>query len=352
MIISIGVLAHNEASVIGETLASLLAQSIFAEDDRTVSSVEVIVLPNGCTDATAGMAERALSAAKPAASRPFAHSVISLDAADKGAAWNFFVHQASRGDADVLVLLDADIEFASANTVSDCLQILAEDSHVQVAVDTPLKHAVKEPDPNWRQRLSIYSSARAVSSAPAAICGQFYCGRSAALREIWMPAGLPVEDGYVLALVTTDGFRQQVDLSRVARAPSAAHYYHGEASLRGLIRHESRIIVGTAVNSYFLWNFLQFSTPKDGPPAGLVVRERLREDPTWFDQVVRSHIAARGAWVLPRGMLFRRFSPFQPRHLSDLPRQLVASLAGFALDAPAMLLANRVLKRGQGQHYW
>ena len=62
MIVSIGMLAYNEAAGIGKTISSLLAQSVFREASAAaqVSAWEIVVVPNGCTDDTAQVAEVAL----------------------------------------------------------------------------------------------------------------------------------------------------------------------------------------------------------------------------------------------------------------------------------------------------
>ena len=63
MIVSIGMLARNEAARIAHTLRSLLQQSVFCADGRTLPAAEweLIVVPNGCSDATAEAARAALA---------------------------------------------------------------------------------------------------------------------------------------------------------------------------------------------------------------------------------------------------------------------------------------------------
>ena len=67
MIVSIGMLARNEAARIAQTLRSLLQQSVFRADGNSPAAQwELIVVPNGCTDATAEAARAALAQLLPA----------------------------------------------------------------------------------------------------------------------------------------------------------------------------------------------------------------------------------------------------------------------------------------------
>ena len=66
MIVSVGMLAMNEAGRIANTLRSLFQQSVFAEA-RTLPDAhwELIVVPNGCSDATAEVARTVLAQCAP-----------------------------------------------------------------------------------------------------------------------------------------------------------------------------------------------------------------------------------------------------------------------------------------------
>src|SRR5829696_5509012 len=91
--ISIVIPAHNEANVIGRCLASLL-------DGAAEGELDVVVVCNGCTDATADVARRAGPAVR----------VIETDVPSKSNALNLG-DRAARGfprfyvDADVVVPL-------------------------------------------------------------------------------------------------------------------------------------------------------------------------------------------------------------------------------------------------------
>ena len=102
MRVDIGVFAHNEAKGIADMVARLLAQDLSGLEAR------ILVLANGCTDATADLA-RAAGA-----------EVADLAEGGKSRTWNRFVHDLSRGEAQLLVFADADIDFPAP----DCLRRL------------------------------------------------------------------------------------------------------------------------------------------------------------------------------------------------------------------------------------
>lgn len=354
MIVSIGMLAYNEASGIAKTIASLLAQSVFHAGAPTasVSEWEIIVVPNGCTDDTARVADEALRIGM--AGTPnvqVAYSVRVLDQGGKSNAWNHYIHEFSRRDADVIVMMDTDIEFGHTDTILNCLTELRSNAHAKVVVDLPLKDFVKKAKLSWIERLSVRSSSDKLNST-VAIAGSFYCASAETLRQIWMPVGLSGEDGFLRSMIVTDLFRSEPDVRRVARAANASHYYEGLTSLRSIFHHELRMVIGTALNCYFTWDFLLFATDADGPGAGVLIRNRLAADPDWYRRLMANQIRNHGLFVLPRGMLFRRLGSLRGIGWRRALRRLPMALAGTLLDIPVYWVANRKLRSGQALGFW
>ncbi|MGH7106292.1 MAG: hypothetical protein ACREFT_07260, partial [Acetobacteraceae bacterium] len=179
--------------------------------------------------------------------------------------------------------------------------------------------------------------------------GQFFAARAEALRRIWMPKGLSVEDGFLGAMLVTNCFREAEDRARIIRAPAASHYYETLSSIGAIFRHELRLVIGTALNCYLLWDFLHFATDPTGDGAGELIRRHLERDPAWYEKLMVNSIRARGWWVLPGGMLFKRFAGRKGR--LDV-KWLLKALVGFALDLPVCLAANRRIKRLDAIGYW
>lgn len=353
-IVSIGILAHNEERRIARTIRSLLDQSVFGarSGELAVAHWELVIVANGCTDATVRVAEDAIRERATLVSKnKLTFAIHDIPVPGKSNAWNRYVHEFSRQDATYIVMLDADIEFNERDTVFNALRVLEENPGVHVAVDRPLKHFVRKSRPSLLERLSLRFSAERLER-PAAIAGSFYCARADTLRQIWLPRGLPVEDGFIKAMVITDMFRAEPDQARIARAADASHYYEGLTSLRAIFRHEIRMVVGTTINCYLTWDFLKFATDPTGPGAGELIRRLTEHDPDWCAKYVRNEIRQRGLWVLPRGLVFHRLVRLGPLPLRRKIAKLPLALVGFLFDALVCVAANSVLRRGRGLDFW
>ncbi len=354
MIVSIGMLAFNEAGGIGKTIASLLAQSVFhgAAEAAAVSVWEIVVVPNGCTDDTARVADEALRGALPALiGVSVSHSVRVLTQGGKSNAWNHYIHEISHRDADVIVMIDTDIEFGSPDTVLNCLAELRSNAQAKVVVDLPLKDFVKKTKLSLIEKLSVRTSSIQLGGA-VGISGQFYCASADTLRQVWMPPGLSGEDGFLKGMIVTDFFRSEPDMRRIARAANASHYYEGLTSLRSIFHHELRMVIGTCLNCYFMWDFLKFATDPNGPGAGALIRSRLAADPTWYRRTIENQIRNRGCFVIPRDMLLRRFTSLRGVGWNRALRRLPVVLVGTLVDIPTYWRANRKLRSGRALGFW
>jgi glycosyltransferase involved in cell wall biosynthesis len=354
MLISIGILAWNEASVIEATLASLFQQTALRgpEGDPAGVAWEIIVVPNGCTDDTATRARKSLDALVAATGRrDLRWAVHEVAEAGKSNAWNRFVHEFSSPDSTLIVMVDADIVFGEPETISNTVRALLADPAAVVAVDLPLKDVVRKPKKTLLERISVAGS-KVTTGGPIGISGQFFCARAAALRDIWMPKGLSVEDGFLRAMIVTDCFRTAPDERKVIRAENATHYYETLVSLRDILRHELRLVVGTALNCYLAWDFLAYATDPTGPGAGALILNRMTEDQEWYSNLMANAIKNHGWWVLPRGTLFRRFAALKHRRGGALLKAIPIATVGLALDLPVFLVANQKLKRKSSIGYW
>ncbi len=330
-------------------LDGLFGQTIFATPALArlgIESVELVCVPNGCTDRTADEARQAF--ARHPLGEPYHRAVSDCPRAGKAGAWNAFVHDASDPRADYLFLLDADISFDSDDVLEKLFERLERDPVAVVATDQPVK-AIR----NTRARLSLKDRASLGASAQAAtvdaISGQLYCGRAAELRKIWMPVALPVEDGFLAAMIVTDGFTRPRRPGLIVRVADAIHYYDSHEDVVGFLRHERRIIVGSVINA---WLFQLLWQQGAAGHVGRFIAQANRRDPDWIDRYVRDQIARRSWWTIPSPFLWKRFSALRGQPLrAQLTRAPIAVL-GTALTLVACAQANRTLKQQHASRFW
>jgi glycosyltransferase involved in cell wall biosynthesis len=350
--ISIGILAYNEAKSIAQTLASLFQQSIFQVEQHTI---QVVVVPNGCTDATAAIATDTLQKSI----EKLSHSSLQYQICDikqpgKSNAWNQYIHEYSAPAADYLFLMDADIQFLNPRTLEELVNVLQTHPETWVTVGTPLKDVTLKTHKNLIDRLSIAVSKSARESLHLdnpVICGQLYCGRATALRQIWMPIGLPVEDGFLRAVACTEGFTQLTDSPcRIQWVPSATHIFAAYTNLSTLLQHEKRIIMGGVINALlfdYLWN-----NCRPDQSVGFLICQRNQQDPNWLHHLLQEKLSQQGWWVIPSDFSLRRLQGLRSYSLAKkILRFSLVLLASFA-DWFVCIQANAALKRGEGIGYW
>jgi glycosyltransferase involved in cell wall biosynthesis len=352
--VTVGILAYNEGGTIARTLQSLLEQSVFTGQGVALPQAtwEILVVPNGCTDDTHQRAVQALEAAIASCKNAVVSSrVVSLEQAGKSRAWNRLVHEIAQPDSDVFVMVDADIEFGHPDTLGNSVLRLLQETHAWAVVDLPLKDFHRKAHPTWLEKLSLRVSDVRMTGHPG-ISGQFYAIRGPRMRSIWMPNDLSVEDGFLHAMIITDGFRQDPDYSRVVRAENALHYYEGLTRVRDIVKHEVRLAIGTVLNAFLCWDVLLFMTPRDGPGAGEVIRTLNRQDPDWYRRMMSNQIEIRGLWAIRTRLLWHRLPGWWaqpwPRRLLRAPGTMALSV----FDAIVLWLANRKLVSGQAVGYW
>jgi glycosyltransferase involved in cell wall biosynthesis len=355
MHITIGILAHNESALIGRMITSLFSQSVFTEAAPTLRGVqwEVVVVPNGCSDDTHERAVEALQAACAAcAHAQVGFRVESLQRAGKSHAWNELVHRIAAPDTDFFVMIDADIDFGHTETIANCVARLQTDSHAWAVTDQALKDFHRKANSTWLERMSLRASRDRDAESPIAIAGSFYVIAAPRMRTVWMPVGLPGEDGFLCIMIMTDCFRRPVDYSRIVRADNASHYYEGLTRPGAIIQHEVRAFIGTAINAFVCWDMLLFMTPPHGPGAGVLIRELNEQTPDWFRGFIDNQIGIRGWWAFRTSALWEHFTEWArlpwPLRLWRLPRTLAFS----AFHLVVIWRANRLLVSRKAVDYW
>ncbi len=352
--ISIGIMAHNEAERIESALRSLFEQDLLRS---SAAIIELQILANGCTDETVAIAQETLEkAAQCACFSNLRWSVKVIAQPGKSNAWNVFVHQCSDPAADYLFLMDADIELLGTNTLQSMVDTLERNPHAYVTVDRPIKDVVLKSNKTLPDRLSAAISklsgqqfCKAQEEAPAWLCGQLYCGRSAALRQIRLPNSSLGEDGLLYRFLVTDSLRSPEAPYRVILAKSAAHSFEAYTRLSLLLKHERWLIVSNSVNDLLLARLRQRGLT--GSAVSDYIHHQNQINPHWLSDLVTAQARDR-PWLLPRFILTRRFISLANKPLLSAILLLPMAIAAFLVDLWLACLANRDLHRGVALKYW
>lgn len=345
-VVTIGMLARNEADVIGTTIGSLLDQSIF---DPTIAAslgiarIEFIVVPNGCTDDTAEVARSALAHLDIPNVRA---TVQEQSVGGKSRAWNTLVHELASPETTLFVFVDADILIDEPAVVEHLIRGLRTWPDAVVTTSEPLKQFASPGRQSLQQRFSRQASTQV--SDPHAICGQLYCARAEALRRIWLPAATPGEDGFLSAMVKTEGFTRHPLEEAVRRVPGVRHFYKPDEGIAGFIKHEARLLAGTTVNIFLFEHLWGLNSQAH---LGSLIERRNREDPDWVDDMIAQRTRGR-RWRLPTKLLFTRLRPLLNGSRRKAFRRAPVALAATLISLAPSIRANRILGRGGAAKHW
>lgn len=353
IMISMGIVAHNESDCIGTMLSSLFQQSLLSQNIPNLQ-IELIVLPNGCTDNTAEVAYQALASLVNPSTRPNLHwKVQEIEQPGKPNAWNLFVHEFSSTKAQYFFLMDSDIQFLDEKTLYSMLQTILTFPDAWVVVDKPIKDIALKTKKTAAEYLSSVisglSGGKSTEGGPAWLCGQLYCAKSEVLKQISFPTGLLNDDSFLYTMIVTENLKTQQNPNRVILAKSASHMFEAYTEIGRLFRHERWLVVGSAVNE-LVFNRLR-ELGKIGPTAGEYILHNNHNNPQWLGDLVQSE-AKKRQWLIPRFILIRRFIG-----LSDKPfyKKVILSpiaLAAFVADFILSVQANQSLRQGSALGYW
>lgn len=351
MKVSIGILAHNEASSIRRTLQSLLQQSLFQSFQMTPNTppieLEIIGVPNGCSDNTAAIMHDTLSHIAPsAADHTLTWKICELPQPGKPNAWNHYVHEFSSRNADYLILMDADIWFPDRHTLSAMVHFLMQEKQVWVAVDRPVKDVVLKANKTVVEHLSNFVSELSGSGGTVWLCGQLYCARADILRQIYMPAALTAEDGFLYQMVTTNCLTTPSQAYRIARVPDALHVFEAYTHPRQLLRHERWLVV-TNITNTLIFEHLQrcLTQTATAHTASALFREWDEKSPHWVTKLIQAERLKQSGWLSPPEFLMRRFVNLRNKSLIKACCLLPVAIVAMLVDLLALYAANRQLSK-------
>lgn len=320
-------------------LADLARQSVFSRPD----DFEIIVFANDCSDDTAERARAALKVSF--AGRPVAIRVHVTPEGGKTRSWNSLVHHVADPATDLFVFCDGDITFARHDAIAQMVTMWETDPVARAVTGNVVKDLYRKPDKTLFDRTSLALSRDA--HLPNALNGSLYVIGGAEARKMWLPVPLPGEDGFLSALIKTDGFTEPPVEQRVISPDEPTHFYEAH-TLAGFFRHEKRITMGSTING---WIFEELSSRKLTEHAGSVIRRRNAEEPDWVARIMRERMGNR-RWVVPGRMLTGRLEPLRKLSVGQAAMRLPLALVATGLNIVPTITANRELKRDQAAGFW
>lgn len=342
--LAIAVLAHNEEKGIEETLQGLLQQSVFAKDPLGVE-ITVFVIANGCTDDTVAISKRALSQLE--AQHDFRWQVVDLEGAGKANAWNFFVHDLLSVDVDYAAIMDADIGFGERDTITKCIRMLEASPRQMVATPLLVKYFPKGQS-SQIGKLFVKAFSGTADSTFHTIAGAFYCARAAALKEVFMPHGIVIEDGFLRAMILTSGLTTPEEYERIQTPPEATVCHVPYTRLSEIFRYQVRQAKGTAIN-LFIYDELD-QLPRSFRARMEEVQTRNRTNPEWVMRLVRG-MASHSRQLIPKDYTFRRIANLRTK--SGLARiKCLLLLPTLLFDLRVAQVAHRTLKESASDVQW
>lgn len=353
MRISIGILAWNEAASIEATIRSVLGQTLMSTPDADVEAIELICVPNGCTDNTAAIAKGAMERYRPTAVGSILDcKVHELERPGKPNAWNEFMHRLADQRADYVIMLDGDITLGTPDTLRNLVHTLQHNPDAYVAVPQVLKDIALKPRKTLWNRISLAGSeARLSAAASPGIAGCCYCARGSILRRLHFADGMLGEDAFLNGVMITDLLRSRTPRPElIVRAPSASVIFEAYTSISDLWCNQRRRAVTRGINAILYEYLWQHTGPEID--AGAVIKARNDEDPQWFRKLLQRRIDEKGWWVLPKGILLGRLRQLKGLSIARALRRTPVILLGVGFDLFTHLAANRILKKKGSENVW
>ncbi|MEO0540384.1 MAG: glycosyltransferase [Cyanobacteria bacterium P01_A01_bin.105] len=341
--ISIGILAHNEADIIADTLTTLLDQTLF---QASGVNLEVVVVPNGCTDTTAAIAQKTIATAQ--AQLPQAQlKVCEIQQAGLANAWNTYIHEFSNPAADYIFVMSADINLIEPRTLTSMVESLEAQPDAWVSVDQRLKDVAFKASKTPLDHLSVLASGlsggRSKAGQPAWISGQLSCSRAKVLRQVWFPATLPTDDAFLYTLVVTNFLQESARPERVIQANAAAHTFEAYTHPKKLLKHEKWLIFGQAVNQILYPYLSEHQT--DGRGLCDTIAQNNKVNSHWLNDLIRAQTQGTGQWFIPQFILVRRFKSLQNKSWYEALPMAPLCLLAFFIDLVLAIQVNHDLNR-------
>lgn len=339
--VDIAIFAHNEAGNIPALVATLGQQDIW---DNPAFDVRILMLANGCTDDTV-MQTRTLLSGPAYTSLAAAMEIKDLTQGGKSRTVNRFIHAFSRTEADMLCFMDADIELPDPSHLTRMFQALWSRPELMAFNSRPIKDLAHKPEAVGPIARLITMGGGTLDDFRTSICGQLYVMRTDMARRINLPAGLPVEDGFMRAMIVTDLFRQGENLDLIDGDPTIFHVYESLRTVGSTLRHQIRIVIGGAVNNVVFDHISKLVAAGGDPEAFL---QGVARDENWLADSLQKDLPRAPYGYVPYHFALKRLQNF---HWKGVKGVLVMC-AGLTLDVASWIGASWHMMRRNAAGFW
>lgn len=331
--VDIGIFAHNEAKTVAHILNEMRNQDFQQMD------FNIILLANGCTDDTVKIAHEVNMGLA---------SIADLPEPGKSRTWNQFVHRLSRPDADFLIFMDADIELPNKDSIARMVDALKLNAKLWAFNSHPIKDIIHYPQGNLGViDKMIVAGSETLGDWKSSICGSLYAMPAQIARRFHMPIGLAVEDGFLRAMILTDAFTGQEDFSRIDGG-EIFHIFKSERKISRLVRHQTRLIIGSAVNTA-IFSFFE-KVPNHHKHQEL---RQAAHDERWLSRTLQEQLPRWPYGWVPLHYLTKRIQNILQRPSEfRKPRKIFALTGGFMFDLVVYVNAQIKMARGVGAGHW
>ena len=343
IVVDLAILAHQEEATIASVIADVAAQSAMS-DARF--DLRVWVAANGCTDRTVAVAKAAVAGLPASVAERI--GVLDLAQSGKSRTLNALIHSHLRRDAEIFVFMDGDIGLVEPDTIGRIVEGLASRPELRIFTGRPVKdiaHYGIETGPVGRL---IAAGAEQLTDFRTSLAGGLYGIRASAARRVHLPIGLPVEDGFIRAMVVTDFLTVPDQLDRIDGDAGVFFIYESIRTIPALVRHQTRIVVGSAINAMLFARIRKLAPTEEAAQA--LLREAASDD-DWLPRALREELPRAPYGYVPFRFMTKRIRRFDRRILLQ-PSKLVAFLGGIGLDVIAWMNASRVMMSGRAAGHW
>jgi hypothetical protein len=151
-------------------------------------------------------------------------------------------------------------------------------------------------------------------------------------------------------MIVTSSFTAPEQLDRLVFVEDAYHVFESERGIRGVFRHNLRLVIGTGINVLLFHRIRSLVEAKIDVAA--YIRERNGQNSKWLNTLVEDEIANGKYFLLNREIVLKRFRWLFSLSRRQQLRKAPAVCVGAIFDLALFFTANYLMRRGVGAGFW